>query len=181
MASKEYLVQPEMYGKRKADYKKGESINKKWKPISDKEANKIAPNGTCSNVGHDMFVSRKTKKVGFLKNNTERNKNTQAYFYESISAALALYRTICMIANPIVETEGAEGYKVPWSIKLLHVETNQILGISEWKGAFNVWTVFHNVSDMPENFKNDMVEFLNLMLSDKSPHPYDDCTAGAVA
>ena len=181
MNEKEYLVQPEMYGERKADYKKGESINKKWKPITSEQCLKDNPHGTCGNVGSHIVVNKKTKKVEFLKEYYGNANENKVRLYQAISAALALYRIICMIANPIVETEGANGYKVPWTIHLKHVESGEVFGISEWKGAFGVWTRFHDLSELPDSFKKDIKELLDLMFSDKSPHPYDNCTAGVVA
>lgn len=177
---KEYLVQPEMYGERKADYKKGEEINKKWKPISSKEAYEKNPNGTCGNIGSHITVNAKTRKVKFNKDFTFDDKEN-LNLHEVISSAFALYRIICMIENPIVETEGAAGYKTPWKVQLIHVETGNILGIFEWKGAFGIWTKFHNPNELPASYKKDVAELLNLMFSDRSPHPYDNCTAGIVA
>jgi hypothetical protein len=180
MARENYLVQPDYVAERKADYKAGERINKKWTPISSKDAFKKRPEGTNGNVSSHIVVVKKTKKIKFNEG-FYSEKVGEVSLSSAISSAFALYRTICMINNPIVETEGAVGYKVPWSIKLVHNETGEIFGISEWKGAFGVWTRFTSVKELPESFKKDITEFLNLMFSDKSPHPYDDCTAGGVA
>lgn len=178
--NKEYLVQPEQYGERKADYKKGEIINTKWKAISAEEAYDKGKSGFSGNISHAIKVNPKTKKIKLTEKYSNSNENNLD-LSETISSALALYRMICMIKNPIVETEGAEGYKVPWSLKLIHVETGEILGFSEWKGAFGIWTRFYETKELPESFKRDLTEILNFMLSDKSPHPYDGCTAGSVA
>ena len=178
--AREYLVQPEMCGDRKADYKKMESINKKWKPISREEAFKKCERGVCGNLDMHIATDKKTLKVK-IDEDYAYNSTTHVSTYEVISSALALYRIICMINNPIVETEGAEGYKVPWAVYLTHEETGEILCISEWKGAFGVRTRFHNVTELPASYKKDLIELLNLMFSDKSPHPYDGCTAGIVA
>lgn len=179
--SKEYLVQPEQYGERKADYKKGKIINTKWKPISSKESFEKFPSGFCGNVHHQTVVNTKTKKVEFSAEDVPWSDKTRSRLSQTISAALALYRIICMIENPIVETQGAAGYKVPWSVNLIHVETGEILSFSEWKGAFGIWTRFHDQKELPEAYKRDIIEILNLMFSNKSPHPYDGCTAGIVA
>lgn len=180
MSKRNYLVQPELFADRKADYETGKSINNKWKPISSEEAFKKNPSGFCGNVGNSLAVDKKTKKIVFL-DDFARPSESQVSLYEAISCALAMYRTICMIDNPIVEAAGASGYKVPWSIFLEHVETGEILILSEWKGAFNLSIKFHSLKDLPESYKKDMEEFMNLLLSDKSPHPYDGCTAGMVA
>lgn len=176
----QYLVQPDLSAERKANYKKGEIINKKWKAISSKEADKLNPNGTCGNIGHDMRVSVKTRKVS-MSDKFSYSTPGKIHLYETISAALAMYRVVCLINNPIVECEGAAGYKMPWQISLKHEETGHILMFGEWKGAFNIWTSFHQVSELPESYKSDVIEILNLLFSDGSPHPYDDVTAGSVA
>lgn len=176
---KEYLVQPALYAERLADYKKGESINNKWKPISQKVAYKESTNGFCGNIAMNLGVNSKTKKIKFFTN-LDFGKG-YAHLYETISAALLLYRLICLIKQPIVTSEGAEGYKVPWVIFLKHFETGEILGISEWKGAVTLKSRFHSVKELPESYKKDMTELLNLVFSNKSPHPYDDTTAGSVA
>ena len=180
MGKRDYLVQPKLFAERNADYEAGKSINEKWKPISSENAFKKNPDGFCGNVGTSLAIDKKTKKVLFL-GDFVRLGETQISLYEAISCALAMYRTICMIENPIVESQGAAGYKVPWNISLEHVETGEILMISEWKGAFGISTRFHTQEDLPKSYRDDMEEFLNLLLSDKSPHPYDGCTAGMVA
>jgi hypothetical protein len=179
--SKEYLVQPKQYGDRKADYKKGEIINQKWKSLSIKEAFEKNPHGINGNVGMYTSVDIKTKKVSMVDGEYAYNSKTKAGLSETISAALALYRIICMLNNPIVESEGAAGYKVPWAVYLMHVETGKVLCISEWKGAFGIRTPFGSIKELPKTYKRDVIELLNLMFSDRSPHPYDDCTAGIVA
>ena len=178
--AKEYLVQPQMYGDRKADYETMESINKKWKPITSKEAFEKFPKGFSGNIGMHVATDKKTLKVK-IDEEYAYNSKTHVSLSNVISSALALYRIICMIKTPIVETEGADGYKVPWSVHLIHVETGEILGVSEWKGAFGIWTRFYKIDELPESYKNDVIELLDLMFSDKSPHPYDNCTAGIVA
>jgi len=180
MSNSEYLVQPEYLAERKADYKKGEIINKKWKAISKKNSYKINPNGTCGNIGHYILVSDKTRKVSITKSFVSP-KAGQSYLFRAISSALAMYRVVCMINNPIVESEGAAGYKMPWSISLKHEETGNILMFGEWKGGFGIWTSFNKTEDLPESYKKDMIEILNLMFSKNSPHPYDRVTAGSVA
>lgn len=180
MSKRNYLVQPKLYAERKADYATGKSINEKWKPISSEESFEKNPFGFCGNIGNSLAVDIKTKKLIFLDGYSRPNEN-QASLYEAISAALAMYRTICIVDKPIIESEGASGYKFPWSISLEHVETGEIFMLSEWKGAFSISTKFNSQEDLPESYKNDIEEFLNLLLSDKSPHPYDGCTAGMVA
>lgn len=196
--TREYLVQPKLYAERKADYKKGEAINSKWKPISGKQAQKLTEDpkhplggGMCGNLHYEMLIDRKTLKATFAKKRLSMFEDRAAYKKQSekyedslanvISSALALYRLICLFENPIVETQGAAGYKVPWSLAVRHVETGEVLQFGEWKGAFGIWTRFHKPSELPATYKRDLLEVLNLIFSDRSPHPYDGCTAGQVA
>jgi hypothetical protein len=171
----EYLVQPEYLAERKANYTKGESINKKWKAISSKDVE-----ATCGNIGSQIHVSVKTKKISFSKE-YHTPKEGFVSLFTAISSALAMYRVVCLINNPIVECEGAAGYKMPWNISLKHEETGHILMFGEWKGGFGIWTSFYKVEELPASYKKDLTEILNLLFSDASPHPYDNVTAGSVA
>lgn len=181
MSQQQYLIQPDYLAERKADYKKGEKINKKWKPISQEEQYKICPKGVIGNVGSDIMVNPKNGKIVFVNFGERAKHKDKIYLFQVISAALAMYRVVCMINNPIIQAEGANGYKMPWSISLKHEETGNILMFGEWKGGFGIWTSFHKAEDLPASFKKDMVEILNLLFSDKAPHPYDGVTAGSVA
>lgn len=178
-----YLVNPEYLADRKADYKAGEYLNKVFKPLTAEDAYKIDKGELCGNVHNDLLVNAKTRKIR-LKTKEERfefNIKGTVRLYEAISSALALYRTICLISKPIISAEGADGYKVPYAIYLKHEPTGKVLSISEWKGAFGVWTPFLSADRMPDKYKKDMFKLVNLILSNKSPHPYDDVTAGSVA
>lgn len=186
---KEYLVQPELQAERKAAYAKVKSINNKWTPVTSEEAHKEG--GLNGNVNSEILIDKTTLKVReplvrlsmFDKNKAAyaKQEETSTGIYMAISSALAMYRLICLFNNPIVETEGAAGYKVPWSMSFKHKKTGLIIMFSEWKGGFGVWTKFGSPKEVPELYKKDMIEIINLILSDKSPHPYDGCTAGSVA
>ena len=180
-----YLVNPDYSAQRKADYETGKYLNSVFKPITQKECFKIEKNGLNGNIHSNIIVNLGTKEAEIGKRVEDVGSLIKGVnsipLYEAISSALALYRTICIIENPIVESEGANGYKVPYSIYLKHEPTGRVLSISEWKGAFGVWTPFLKESELPLRYKVDMLKLLNLILSDTSPHPYDGTTAGSVA
>jgi hypothetical protein len=189
-----YLVQPELYGERKANYKTGESLNKVFTPVTGNEAyaeleKKVKTNspfglGFCGNIEHEILYNLKTKKVelkgedGYSACYDENP--THACGWAVISSALAMYRLICMFSNPIVETDGANGYKVPWTITLKH-KSGVFIQFREWKGGFGFGMVQHSFDELPKSFQKDLFRVLNLIFSDRAPHPYDRVTAGGVA
>ena len=139
------------------------------------------------------MVSRKpnkrTKKA-FLIKSPSLFQDQEAYdkfhrkfcnLYRAISSALALYRLICIFPHPkFVELSGGDGYKMPWEIMLRHKETGEYIGFGEWKGAFNVRGT-KNANEYNEKTLTDFVQLVSLILSNKSPHPYDGNVAGSVA
>jgi hypothetical protein len=180
MSNRNYLVQPNYLSERIADYKTGEELQKAFTIIPQKKMKGIGLNG---NIKMGMVVNRKSLKVLVKKvKNAEIYRKDSPYvdFYEAISSALALYRTICIFKNPKIELQGANGYKCPWFIYLQH-QSGEYFGLGEWKGAFGVWSTRSDVEDVPKPALDDLIKLLNLILSDKSPHPYDGCVAGSVA
>lgn len=176
-----YLVQPDYLGERKANYKAGEQINKKFSMITSKEANE--KEGLNGNVDGSVMVDRKTLKVTLSEGFEARvdHRETHAGLYQTISAALALYRIICMFNKPKIEMQGANGYKCPWFAYFKHKETGINIALGEWKGAFGIWTPFGDSKEIPEGLKKDIIDLLELLISDRAPHPYDNLTAGGVA
>ena len=177
-----YLVQPDYCAERKADYKAGEKMNAKFKMVSRKEVHKNQSDGLNGNVSSYVTVSRETRKVTIHKEYPDTiKKKAQVALYEAISSALALYRIICMFKNPQISLEGADGYKCPWFAYFKHEKTGAYIALGEWKGAFGLWTSFNSPEEFNGELKEDTIALLNLIMSDKSPHPYDRTTAGSVA
>ena len=186
---KNYLVQPKYNAKRTADYKTGEKFNEIFKPISprSKKAKELFEkfDGLCGNFFADLIYNSKIKQ--FVKrpksfwNNDDENKKGLFGTYMVISSALLLYRLICMFKNPIVVSDGANGYKVPWVMYFIHVPTGIIMSFGEWKGGITVHTPCQQEALLNEKLNKDITELLNFIVSDNSPHPYDRCVAGSVA
>ena len=174
MADNKYLVQPKFVDDRRADYETGKYLQDAF------ECLKTSNHSFNGNISYNIGVHKETMKIKFFSRMVYGNQDYVS-LHQAIPASLALYRTICMFPNPRVFTEGSEGYKVTWGIILKHRKTGALLEIREWKGAFGIGTTYTNINDLPEEFKKDMEIFLNLLLSDKSPHPYDGLVAGSVA
>lgn len=177
----QYLVQPDYLGERKANYKAGELMNKKFEMVTSEEAHKNG--GLCGNVGSNVMVSLKTRKITISKKylSSADTQKTHVRLYQAISSALALYRIICMFQEPKIEMQGAGGYKCPWFAYFKHKETGACIALGEWKGAFGLWTLFHDPKELPIELEKDVIKLLELLLSDRAPHPYDNVTAGSVA
>ncbi len=184
MSKQNYLVQPEYMLGRDADYKAQEYLNSVFETISE-----IPDSGTNGNIGNDIHVNRRTKKATLIKapnlfENEVAYKKFEIKFcrlYRAISSALALYRLICIFPNPkFTELSGSDGYKMPWEIMLRHKETGEYIGFGEWKGSFNVRGT-KNANEYNEKTLTDFVKLVGLILSNKSPHPYDGNVAGSVA
>lgn len=99
---------------------------------------------------------------------------------EIMSSALLLYRLLCLFKCQVI-SYGPEGYKSVWWITLKHKQSGEILQFGEWKGAAGIWTKFHNTDELPEPYKQDVLDLLNVIYSENCPHPYDGCVAGSVA
>ncbi len=191
MSNKRFLVEAPYLIGRDANYKAGEKLRKAFTSVTEKDE-KIqkmleAQGGYCGNVDTDISINLKTRKitfdgrVSFLDEGFEKCEKTNCSLYQAISPSLALYRTICLFDNPHVDCEGNAGYKVPWTMLLLHKKTQNIIAVREWKGAFGIGMSYYRTSDVPDSLKKDLKLFLETILSDKSPHPYDGLVAGSVA
>lgn len=186
MSQENYFVQPELYAERDADYSEGEYLNSVFTPITQDE---IFKDGTTSgNLSYEMAFKKNSDGslafevlTGDKFDSVFGKKATHIRESYVISSALALYRLVCMFNKPIVECLGAAGYKVPWTLGLKHNATGTVINMREWKGAFGFGTKFGSVDDAPKEFLDDLCRLMNLLVSDRSPHPYDGVTAGGVA
>jgi hypothetical protein len=161
--AKEYLTNATMSHKRKPStaYEIQSKISNKWTPV---------PRGTidlCGNVRPSY-----NKVFSFIGDNYS--------MFEVIPSSLLLYKLLCLYKAK-VHSEGPEGYKTVWSICLQHKKTKEILMFSEWKGAAGIWTRFYTQEELPQAYKEDLIELLNHLVSDNCLHPYDGLVAGSVA
>jgi hypothetical protein len=109
---------------------------------------------------------------------TDELKHTPAW--RQISSALALYRTISLFECGLCTTF-ADFYKINWAVTLLHTPTNIKVTLSEWKGAFQIFTPFSSMKNVDPGYKEDVEELVTLLVSPTMTIGYDGTIAGTVA
>lgn len=168
--SKNYhMVKPE--GERKGNYTALKEIQEKW------EFSKTKDLSGCGNICHQTYFSKEKQTFEFLEDNLFLNEN---YFdlANLLNSPLLLYRLICIFfAAPTI----MDAYKLIWEYPIKHKKTGKEMFFGEWKGATNFWLPEPTHKELNEEFKNDLLELLNFLVSDQIPHPYDGCTAGQIA
>lgn len=150
------------------DYKKAKAIIGKFTVSNDDSP------GLCGNI-----------RVSFSKKNNKAKLSEQGAFgkedqipdYQQISSALALYRLIALYKCDVL-AKRCDFYKMNWMIILRHPETNQYLGLGEWKGGFQIFTTG---AALDKKFVKDTEALLTLLASTKCPIGYDGVIAGNVA
>jgi hypothetical protein len=173
---KNYLVQPDYLAERKADYETAEYLRGAFEVVS---TNNLA--GTCGNLASSMMVNKRTKKLETVERKAFEDTPTHSALYEATPSCLFLYRLICIFQSPRIQIDGADGYKSVWEMAIKHRATGEIFGLGEHKAAVSFWSKHYQEKDVPKKAMKDFLKLMNLILSDKSPHPYDGVTAGSVA
>ena len=95
----------------------------------------------------------------------------------AVSSPMLLYRLRCLF--PSCEVEEAEAYKAVWDVSLRHKRTNCRADFGEHKGA-----TFANADPAIEKdgaATQDLLDLIEMVCSDRCPHPYDGTVAGCVA
>lgn len=123
-------------------------------------------------------------QVGFNKKGRarlceDRNEHEIAS-YAQISSALALYRAVSLFHLESLD-QGADYYKVNWSITLEHAPTGTFLILGEWKGAFGIFTPATRIEQLPKEFITDVERFLTAFVSVDLTIDYDGTRSGGVA
>lgn len=181
-----YLVNPGYAEhERIANYAEGERLNKVWRPMTKEEIEK-SELGNSGNLNMGMIVDKATLKCRLItKDDDPMSKFDEKSSFVSMSRAIGshtlLYRLICMFPNPYIVADGSQGYKVPYEVFLKHIPTDEFVVFREWKGASGFGSPFYDWKDVPKDYKKDLFDLINLLLSNGSPHPYDGLVAGEVA
>jgi hypothetical protein len=189
--NKRFLVETPVVTERIADYKRGAHVNKAFKTMDAKEVDDFYKNnreGTHGNLNTYFIVQKSTKEVVITEGYEDKRakdlwsgESDYVHLSSAISSSLVLYRLVCMLKQPHVIADGADGYKVPWCIYLKHKKTGAVVCFSEWKGAFGFRTHFSTPEETPKEFLDDIKFVIDLILSNNSPHPYDSTVAGSCA
>lgn len=151
-------------------YDKATAIADKWEPVSN------AREGTCGNLYGYVDFKPETGRFRFVKDWSA----VKVHFYEVMPSALWLYRLLCHFAAE-VESYGPEGYKSVWSVGLRHKSTGRTVAFSEHKAAAGFYMQERSPDELEADFKKDLLDLLNLLVSKDCPHPYDGTVAGTVA
>jgi len=170
-----YVVNPRYNQPRNKDrelhVKTVKMLKAKWRPM--------ARRANVDIYGDQRPEWDRTSKKFVLRMETN-DLGKYKYMYEVISAALLLYRLIVLFAAKVYSVPSRIQYANIWWVTLKHKETGIILTFGERKAAAGIWTSVHR-DQMPESFKADTLELLNILADPKCPHPYDGCVAGSVA
>jgi len=166
----QFAVNPEYTQERTGNYERRDSITAKW----NNHKNRLEGNG---NVNHQCFFDTKKQTFIFSDESIWDDKNFIP-MYKIMSPALLLYRLIAtFFGTPTCE----DGYKSIWAYNLTHKATGKGISFSEWKGAIGFWLPDYKQEQLTPEFKADLIELLNYLVSDECAHPYDNLVAGSVA
>ena len=166
----QFSVNPSYSAERTGDYELRDKIAAKWGNFDKRLEG-------CGNCNHEFYFD--TAKQTFLFSSDWLHSDERYLsIYRIISPSLLLYRLIAtFFGNPVCQ----DGYKSIWEYNLVHKATGKGLSFSEWKGAAGFWVPEGNSKQLNAEFKKDLIELMNYLISQKCAHPYDNLVAGSVA
>lgn len=166
-----YVVNPRYNQRRNKDHelhaKTVKKLKAKWRPVAPQT-------GLYGDQRPEW--ERATRKFVLREESNDLGK--YKYMCEVISSALLLYRLIVLFAAKVYSVPLRIQYANVWWVTLKHKETGTLLTFGERKAAAGIWTSVHR-DQMPESFKADVLELLDILTDPKCPHPYDGCVAGS--
>lgn len=98
-------------------------------------------------------------------------------FYDLVSAPMLLARLVSAGFSPIVE--GQAGYKVTWTVILIHKETGCTLTFYDYKGASSFGASIDGYNS--KKFIAAVKKLTEALADERFPHPYDGCVVGEIA
>lgn len=161
-----YITDGSLKFKRHDDDDLKQQIKEKWQVVDNVE---------CGLSGNLCIIF--DNNIATL---TDQYNSDHKQSYEQISSALALYRTISLFECGL-NSSNVDFYKMNWQIVLRHKKTSIMLGLGEWKGAFQIFTPFDNMKNINRKYKIDVEELLTLLASPTMTIGYDGTVAGTVA
>jgi hypothetical protein len=176
--TRDYLVQPQLYQKRAENDDVQQAILKKWKPLADKQ-------NLGGNINSHLRFDTAEKAFVFIdreamyKEGSKFEYERYELFCNTISSALLLYRCVCLGFQPQIMQSDA--YKTVWSVPFEHIASKECLVLLDYKAGADINTLAHQPSEMPTDFRNDVLELLTFIVSNSITHPYDLTIAGSVA
>ena len=136
----------------------------------------LAPALHPAEVGYDPVTG---KAAWFLGYNAwcMLSSSTYMHMHKVISSPMLLYRLRCLF--PSCEVQQWDGYKGVWRVGLQHKRTQCHAEFGEHKGAIVVRGDTSMEKD--EAATQDMLDLIELLCSDRCPHPYNGTVAGCIA
>jgi len=166
----QFSVNPDYVQERTGDYDLRDKIAAKW-------ANTDKRQEGCGNIGHQFYFDIKNQSFIFSDESLYK-EDGYISMYRIMSPALLLYR---LIATFFGSPKCYDQYKIIWEYNLIHKATGKSISFSEWKGAAGFWLPDYEHKKLNKEFKADLIELMNYIISDKCAHPYDNLVAGSVA
>ena len=129
-----------------------------------------------ADIGYNPVSGKATRFVGWDLWSMHDHP-TYVLIYGATSSPMLLYRLRCLF--PSCEVEEAEAYKAVWDVSLRHKRTNCRADFGEHKGA--AFAHADPSMEKDEAAAQDLLDLIELLCSDRCPHPYDGLVAGCVA
>ncbi len=174
MEHSSYLIQPQYYQERTENSVLQDVLTEKWELIEDINLH--------ANISPFLWYDTQNQDFIFIETMFSQDK-THLMSNNVISSAFLLYRLISMGYTPNFPKNGIEqvAYKSLWSISLEHKKTGQKLNLYDFKGGWNIGTIYSEPDEMPYDFKEDLLRLMNFLISNDIVHPYDLTVSGSVA
>ena len=174
MEHSNYLIQPQYYQERAENSILKDIIAEKWELIESIDLH--------ANISPFLWFDTDNQEFIFIDNRFLFDKSN-LMSNNVISSAFLLYRLLSMGYTPNFPKHGFDqvAYKSLWSISLEHKQTGQNLNFYDYKGGWNIGTIYSELDEMPYDFKEDLLRLMNLLISNDLVHPYDLTVSGSVA
>jgi hypothetical protein len=174
MERENYLVQPQYYQERAEDSILQDAIYEKWQLIDYQNIH--------ANIAQHLWYNTDNQEFVLVEDIYPRTGN---YLMSNnvISSAFLLYRLMSMKFYPRFPQNGEEDecYKSIWGVSLKHKTSGQILNFNDYKAGWHLGMIYSRPSEMPSDFKEDVLQLLNFLISNQIVHPYDLTISGSVA
>lgn len=166
----QFAVNTDYTTERTGNYERRDEILKKWQ-FSNGEVS------GCGNVNNQFYFDIKNQSFTFSDKSLYMDES-YIPMYRIMSPALLLYR---LISTFFGSPKCCDGYKTIWEYTVKHTESGKQMNFSEWKGAIGFWLPEHTYTKLSEQFRSDLIELMNYLISNECAHPYDNLVAGSVA
>ena len=174
MEEKDYLLQPQYYQERAKDRVLQDAIYEKWQLINHQNIH--------ANISQYLWYNIDNQEFAFSEDIFPRIGN-HLISNNVISSAFLLYRLMSMKFPPRFPQNGEEDefYKSIWAVSLKHKQSGQILNFNDYKAGWHLGMIYSDPKDIPTDFREDVLQLLNFLISNQVVHPYDLTVSGSVA